>query len=167
MDRKQIEAPDHYTQGEVEAWDVMRHNLCRTHDSWIDYLACTSYKYIHRAPYKGKHAEDYGKAIYCLQRAIDDMHNHDLDTANDRLRAAAEEWANEDAHSVPRGTQDPTWIAESGELERAYRNLRQQQSDMMNALPEVTEPSKYEQCYREAARRELFGETPDDRALAK
>lgn len=117
MDRRNIESPAHYTQGKVEAWDVMENNICRTHDSWVDYLACTAYKYIHRAPHKGHQAEDYGKAIYCLQRAIEAL----------RPKAdAALAWANEDLHSIPRGI------------------------------------DKYEECYRETARRELFGETAGD-----
>lgn len=69
----QVERPSHYTQGTVEAWDVMQNNLCRTDEAWIDYLVCTAYKYLHRAPHKGEQKQDYEKAVYCLKRAIDTL----------------------------------------------------------------------------------------------
>lgn len=66
-------APPHYTQGKAQAWDVMETCLCRSEESFIDYLRCSIYKYLARAPHKGQERDDVVKIMNFAQRWIDTL----------------------------------------------------------------------------------------------
>lgn len=61
-------APPHYTQGKTEAWDVMETCICRSEESFVDYLRCSIYKYVVRSPHKGQERDDVIKIMNFAKR---------------------------------------------------------------------------------------------------
>ena len=68
-----INHPQHYTQGAIEAIDII--------EVWnLGFHRGAALKYILRAPYKGKPVEDYRKAAWYLRRYADAVNNlHPVD----------------------------------------------------------------------------------------
>lgn len=62
-----VNAPDHYTVGGVEAVDVIAGKLGDA--QFIAYCKGNALKYLMRSNYKGKHDEDLLKAHYYLNKA--------------------------------------------------------------------------------------------------
>lgn len=61
-----VNHPPHYTQGGIEVIDFI--------EAWdLDYHRGNAIKYILRAPFKGKAAEDIEKAIWYLRRYRDNL----------------------------------------------------------------------------------------------
>jgi len=57
-----IDSPDHYTAGGIEAIDVIRAKL--TPEEYRGYLKGSSLKYLLRANFKGQHDKDVHKAVW-------------------------------------------------------------------------------------------------------
>lgn len=67
--REMIEHPDHYTSGDIEAWDAFEASA-PTPSHFRFYCATTARKHLWRAPYKGTEEMDYEKALQYIQRAL-------------------------------------------------------------------------------------------------
>lgn len=66
---RNVNQPDHYMTGGIEAIDVIAGKL--TDDEFVAYCKGNSLKYLMRSNYKGKHDEDILKAEYYLKKAAD------------------------------------------------------------------------------------------------
>jgi hypothetical protein len=66
---KNVNQPDHYMTGGIEAIDVIAGKL--NDDEFVAYCKGNCLKYLMRANYKGKHDEDLLKAEYYLKKAAD------------------------------------------------------------------------------------------------
>ena len=63
-----VNHPPHYTQGGIEALDAIASALRAS--EFVGYLKGQIFKYIWRAPHKGKTLEDYKKARFYLDMLI-------------------------------------------------------------------------------------------------
>ena len=68
-----VEHPPHYNRGGIEAMDVAR-AFAVTPEAFADHCRLTALKYILRAPFKGRYAEDLRKAEWYLKEARGDAH---------------------------------------------------------------------------------------------
>lgn len=69
-----VDHPSHYNHGGREAIDIIKDHL--NDSDWNAYqggLLFNVYKYIDRAPYKGKRVEDLKKAAWYLNKLIDEV----------------------------------------------------------------------------------------------
>ena len=69
-----VDHPSHYNHGGRETIDIIKDHL--NNNDWNAYqggLLFNVYKYIDRAPYKGKRVEDLKKAAWYLNELIDDV----------------------------------------------------------------------------------------------
>lgn len=67
----QVNSPAHYTQGRVEAIDVIEDVVAGAPDPVTGYLVGQALKYLLRAWHKGNTAQDLRKAAWYLNRAIE------------------------------------------------------------------------------------------------
>ena len=67
----QVEKPQHYRQGSIEAIDYMRDSMDTI--MYMGYLEGAVKKYLHRYRYKGTPVEDLKKANWYLNRLIEEM----------------------------------------------------------------------------------------------
>lgn len=68
-----IEKPEHYNYGKVECIDVIKDILGE--QGFIDYCHGNAMKYIFRAKHKGKFIENIRKAIWYLNRIVEESEN--------------------------------------------------------------------------------------------
>jgi len=69
-----VDHPSHYNYGGRETIDIIKDHL--KYSDWNAYqggLLFNVYKYIDRAPYKGKRKEDLNKAVWYLKKLIDEV----------------------------------------------------------------------------------------------
>jgi hypothetical protein len=64
-----VNSPDHYTEGSMEAINVMEAKL--TQEQYQGYLQGSVMKYLLRSNYKGKRKEDLKKAQWYLNKLVD------------------------------------------------------------------------------------------------
>lgn len=88
-----VNQPDHYTVGGIEAIDVIKAKL--TPEEFIGYCKGSGLKYLMRANYKGKHDQDVLKAQYYLNRA--------QETIEELEEAAAQSEENDEYGETPEG----------------------------------------------------------------
>jgi hypothetical protein len=67
----QVNSPTHYTQGRIEAIDVIEDVVAGAPDPVVGYLVGQSLKYLLRAWHKGNTKQDLQKATWYLNRAIE------------------------------------------------------------------------------------------------
>ena len=67
----QVNSPAHYTQGRVEAIDVIEDVVAGAPDPVTGYLVGQALKYLLRAWHKGNIGQDLRKAAWYLNRAIE------------------------------------------------------------------------------------------------
>lgn len=75
-----VDHPSHYNHGGRETIDIIKDRL--NDSDWNAYqggLLFNVYKYIDRAPYKGKRVEDLKKAAWYLEKLIDEVGNSGSD----------------------------------------------------------------------------------------
>lgn len=66
---KQVDHPDHYNTGSIEAWDYIRDNL--GDEGFVYFCEGNVKKYLHRWRYKNNPKEDLLKARAYLDRIIE------------------------------------------------------------------------------------------------
>lgn len=69
MDDK-VNHPSHYNQGTIEVIDIIQDKLSA--EEFTGFCKGNSLKYVLRAGHKGSAIEDYKKAIWYLERLIED-----------------------------------------------------------------------------------------------
>ena len=65
-----VNSPPHYTEGGIEAIDVLRAKL--TPEEFRGYVKGNALKYLMRSNFKGKHHEDLGKAFWYLSCLVEE-----------------------------------------------------------------------------------------------
>lgn len=70
-----VNNPDHYTYGNIECIDYLRDNM--PYEAFLGFLEGNAKKYMHRWRHKGKPVEDIGKAIWYLDRLIEELEGPD------------------------------------------------------------------------------------------
>lgn len=74
-----VEHPKHYNSGQIETISVI--------EDWnLGFHLGNAIKYISRASHKGTPKEDLEKAIWYLQRYVDNMETIDVTTLGDKER---------------------------------------------------------------------------------
>ena len=68
-----VNHPAHYTQGKIEAIEIIEDVVGAAPDPVSGYLVGQSIKYLLRAWHKGSPSQDLKKACWYLNRAIDTM----------------------------------------------------------------------------------------------
>ena len=77
MKKENVDHPEHYNKGNIEAIDVI--------EDWeLNFHLGNALKYICRAQHKGAFEEDIEKAIWYLERGLDNF--HDKKTPNEKLK---------------------------------------------------------------------------------
>lgn len=66
-----VNAPAHYTHGGVETIDYMKAKS--TPEEFRGHLRLTAIKYLSRGPYKENAVQDYKKAVWYLNRLIQEL----------------------------------------------------------------------------------------------
>ena len=64
----QVNSPDHYKSGGIEAIDYIKAKLSK--EEFLGYLRGNIIKYTSRAPLKGSELQDYKKAEWYLKKLI-------------------------------------------------------------------------------------------------
>ncbi|SRR6266567_317205 len=104
-DHDPINHPDHYTVGGIEVIDVMKAKS--SHEEFIGHLRLTALKYISRGPFKENALKDYKKAVWYLNRLIQEMEasQHKLEDTkmhpNGYYTAQKAYCSSRDVHSYP------------------------------------------------------------------
>ena len=65
-----INSPDHYTQGRIEAIEIIEDSVEKADDAVSGYLQGQALKYLLRMWHKGNCLQDAGKASWYLDRLI-------------------------------------------------------------------------------------------------
>ena len=68
-----VHSPSHYTQGRIEAIEVIEDVVAGAPDAVTGYLVGQTLKYLLRAWHKGNTMQDLQKAAWYLNRAIDKL----------------------------------------------------------------------------------------------
>jgi hypothetical protein len=71
IDPDMVNSPDHYTEGSMEAINVMEAKL--TQEQYQGYLQGSVMKYLLRSNYKGKRDEDLKKAQWYLNKLVENQ----------------------------------------------------------------------------------------------
>ena len=66
-----VNHPDHYTYGNIECIDYLRDNM--PYEAFLGFLEGNAKKYMHRWRHKGKPVEDLKKAVWYLERLIQEL----------------------------------------------------------------------------------------------
>jgi len=66
-----VNAPAHYTHGGMETIDFMKAKA--TPEEFRGHLRLTAIKYLSRGPYKESAVQDYKKAVWYLNRLIQEL----------------------------------------------------------------------------------------------
>jgi len=67
-----VEKPAHYNNGSIEAIEYIKQ---QTGEGFKDYLYGNAIKYLHRHRYKGKPVEDLRKAVWYINRMMEEEIN--------------------------------------------------------------------------------------------
>lgn len=70
-----VNNPSHYTYGNIECIDYLRDNM--PYEAFLGFLEGNAKKYMHRWRHKGKPLEDLSKAVWCLDRLIEELEGPD------------------------------------------------------------------------------------------